>query len=160
MYLDHLLLNQAYPNLQIVIPFQIKYKNVTERVVNVQRSEYSSGQFLTIEITSQPGAEEMNARITATERMDLLHYIVIGRGDILLAKTLEVNTNIGELHYDDRYFMVMMVIIRHSLISSTAVYRRPHRELSKRIYLRRLYLYYTWTKFFFYKNMHFLKKIW
>lgn len=35
----------------------------------------------------------MRARISATEPMDLVHYVVIGRGDILLAKTLEVSTD-------------------------------------------------------------------
>ncbi|KAI8427884.1 hypothetical protein MSG28_002244 [Choristoneura fumiferana] len=33
----------------------------------------------------------MRARISSTERMDILHYAVIGRGDILMAKTLELS---------------------------------------------------------------------
>ncbi|XP_075992321.1 thioester-containing protein 1 allele R1-like [Anticarsia gemmatalis] len=70
----------------------IKYKEVTERVVNVQRSEYTS-QFLTAEVlTRDTGVGgEMRARITATEPMDMVHYAVIGRGDIIVAKTLELS---------------------------------------------------------------------
>ncbi|XP_028159271.1 CD109 antigen-like [Ostrinia furnacalis] len=71
----------------------IKYKDVVERVVNVQRNSDSSGQFLTVELLTRGTSvgDEMRARITATEPMDLVHYVVIGRGDILVAKTLELN---------------------------------------------------------------------
>ncbi|XP_004927018.1 C3 and PZP-like alpha-2-macroglobulin domain-containing protein 8 [Bombyx mori] len=71
----------------------IKYKEVTERVVNVQRNDYSGGQFLTLEMltaATSPGGE-MRARVTATEPMDIVHYVVIGRGEILLANTLELS---------------------------------------------------------------------
>lgn len=40
---------------------------------------------------TSPGGE-MRARVTATEPMDIVHYVVIGRGEILLANTLEVST--------------------------------------------------------------------
>ncbi|CAH0603133.1 unnamed protein product [Chrysodeixis includens] len=71
----------------------IKYKEVTERVVNVQRSEYSFGQFLTVEVLTRGTGvgDEMRARISATEPMDLVHYVVIGRGDIIVAKTVELS---------------------------------------------------------------------
>ncbi|XP_049691725.2 thioester-containing protein 1 allele R1 [Helicoverpa armigera] len=71
----------------------VKYKEVTERVVNVQRNEYSFGQFLTAEILTRGTGvgDEMRARITATEPMDLVHYAVIGRGDIIVAKTVELS---------------------------------------------------------------------
>ncbi|KAH9632718.1 hypothetical protein HF086_013090 [Spodoptera exigua] len=57
---------------------KVKYKEVTERVVNVQRSEYSFGQFLTAEILTRGTGVggEMRARITATEPMDMVHYAV------------------------------------------------------------------------------------
>lgn len=59
----------------------------------MQRSEYANGQFLTIEMLTSgtSSGDEMRARITGTEPMDLVHYVVIGRGDILIAKTLEVS---------------------------------------------------------------------
>ncbi|XP_022820433.1 CD109 antigen-like [Spodoptera litura] len=71
----------------------VKYKEVTERIVNVQRSEYSFGQFLTAEILTRGTGVggEMRARITATEPMDMVHYAVIGRGDIIVAKTVELS---------------------------------------------------------------------
>ncbi|KAG6455793.1 hypothetical protein O3G_MSEX009390, partial [Manduca sexta] len=71
----------------------VKYKEVSERVVNVQRNDYSGGQFFTMEIltSNTSNGDEMRARITATEPMDLVHYVVIGRGDILAAKTLELS---------------------------------------------------------------------
>ncbi|KAL0849223.1 hypothetical protein ABMA28_013556 [Loxostege sticticalis] len=71
----------------------IKYKDVVERVVNVQRNSDSGGQFLTVELLTRGTSvgDEMRARITATEPMDLVHYVVIGRGDILVAKTIELN---------------------------------------------------------------------
>ncbi|KAJ8726365.1 hypothetical protein PYW07_001063 [Mythimna separata] len=71
----------------------VKYKEVTERIVNVQRSEYSFGQFLTAEILTRGTGvgDEMRARITATEPMDMVHYAVIGRGDIIVAKTVELS---------------------------------------------------------------------
>lgn len=55
----------------------------------------SGGQFLSLEVLSRGTSvgDVMRARITATEPMDLVHYAVIGRGDILVAKTLEVRTN-------------------------------------------------------------------
>lgn len=67
---------------------------MSERVVNIQRNEISGGQFLTLEVLSRGTSvgDVMRARITATEPMDLVHYAVIGRGDILVAKTLEVRT--------------------------------------------------------------------
>ncbi|KAL4708067.1 hypothetical protein ACJJTC_009846 [Scirpophaga incertulas] len=71
----------------------IKYKEVTERVVNVQRNSGFGGQFLTVELLTRGTGtgDEMRARITATEPMDLVHYVVIARGDIVVAKTLELN---------------------------------------------------------------------
>lgn len=59
----------------------------------MQRSEYSFGQFLTAEILTRGTGVggEMRARITATEPMDMVHYAVIGRGDIIVAKTVEVS---------------------------------------------------------------------
>ncbi|CAB3250011.1 unnamed protein product [Arctia plantaginis] len=70
----------------------IKYKEVTERVVHVQRNEYTS-QYLTAEVLTRNTSvgDEMRARITATEPMDLVHYAVIGRGDIIVAKTIELS---------------------------------------------------------------------
>lgn len=58
----------------------------------MQRNSDSGGQFLTVELLTRGTSvgDEMRARITATEPMDLVHYVVIGRGDILVAKTLEV----------------------------------------------------------------------
>lgn len=52
------------------------------------------GQYLTIDVISRDTGvgDEMRAQITATETMDLVHYVVIGRGDILVAKTLEVSS--------------------------------------------------------------------
>ncbi|CAG9098707.1 unnamed protein product [Plutella xylostella] len=70
----------------------VKYKEVSERVINVQQSAPSGGQFLTIELLSRGSVgDEMRARISATEPMDLLNYAVIGRGDILHTKTLELS---------------------------------------------------------------------
>lgn len=63
---------------------------MSERVVNVQRNDYSNGQFLTMELLTRTG-DEIRARLSATEPMDLVHYVVIGRGDILVANTLEVS---------------------------------------------------------------------
>lgn len=62
-------------------------------MVNVQKSLDTDGQFLVIELLSRNTSvgDEMRARITATEPMDLVHYVIIGRGDILVAKTLEVS---------------------------------------------------------------------
>lgn len=58
-------------------------------MLNVVRCADTNGQFLTVEIltrnTSVGGV--MRARISSTERMDILHYVVIGRGDILTAET-------------------------------------------------------------------------
>ncbi|KAM3964840.1 thioester-containing protein 1 allele R1 [Aphomia sociella] len=81
----------AYVNSTLNL--QIKYKDITERVVNVQSSQASGNQFLSVELLTRGTAvgDEMRARITATEAMDLVHYVVIGRGDILIAKTLELN---------------------------------------------------------------------
>ncbi|CAH2104660.1 unnamed protein product [Euphydryas editha] len=71
----------------------VKYKEISERVVNVQKSLETSGQFLVIELLTRNTSvgDEMRARITATEPMDLVHYVIIGRGDILIAKTLELS---------------------------------------------------------------------
>lgn len=65
---------------------------MTERIENVQRNDYSGGNFLTMQMISKDtsAGDEMRARLSATEPMDLVHYVVIGRGDILLAKTMEV----------------------------------------------------------------------
>ncbi|CAH4004421.1 unnamed protein product [Pieris brassicae] len=70
----------------------VKYKEVSERIVNVQRS-ISSGQYLSLELlTRNTGVgDEMKARIVATEPMDIVHYVVMGRGDIVVAKTLELS---------------------------------------------------------------------
>lgn len=70
----------------------IRYKEVTERVVNVQRSEFTS-QFLTVELLSRDTAVggEIRARITASQPMDVINYAVIARGDIIEAKTLELS---------------------------------------------------------------------
>jgi hypothetical protein len=59
----------------------------------VIRSAGSYGQYLTVELLTRDTSVggEMRARISSTDRMDLLHYAVIGRGDILLAKTVEVS---------------------------------------------------------------------
>lgn len=72
----------------------MKYKEVSERVVHVQKSLENGGQFLTLEILSRNTGvgDEMRAQISATEAMDLVNYVVIGRGDILVAKTLEVRS--------------------------------------------------------------------
>ncbi|XP_063529848.1 thioester-containing protein 1 allele R1-like [Cydia strobilella] len=71
----------------------IKYKEVTERVINVIKSAGSKGQYLTVELLTRDTSVggELRARISSTEQMDLLHYAVIGRGDILLAKTVELS---------------------------------------------------------------------
>ncbi|XP_026487589.2 thioester-containing protein 1 allele S3-like [Vanessa tameamea] len=71
----------------------IKYKEISERVVNVQKSMETGGQFLVMELLTRNTSvgDEMRARITATEPMDLVHYVIIGRGDILVAKTLELS---------------------------------------------------------------------
>ncbi|CAH0725826.1 unnamed protein product, partial [Brenthis ino] len=71
----------------------VKFKEVSERVINVQRSLENSGQFLNIELLTRNTSvgDEMRARIDATEPMDLIHYVVIGRGDILAAKTFELS---------------------------------------------------------------------
>ncbi|XP_052755570.1 thioester-containing protein 1 allele R1-like isoform X2 [Galleria mellonella] len=81
----------AYTNSTLNL--QVRYKEVTERVVNVQSSQGSANQYLTMELLTRGTSvgDEMRARITATEPMDLVHYVVIGRGDILMAKTLELN---------------------------------------------------------------------
>ncbi|XP_026329682.1 CD109 antigen-like isoform X2 [Hyposmocoma kahamanoa] len=70
----------------------VKYKEVSERVVNIQRNEMYGGQFLSLEVLTRETSvgDVMRARITGTEPMDLVHYAVIGRGDILVAKTLEL----------------------------------------------------------------------
>lgn len=71
----------------------IKYKEVTERVENVQRNDYAGGNFLILEMLTRDtsAGDEMRARLTATENMDLVNYVVIARGDILLAKTMELS---------------------------------------------------------------------
>lgn len=71
----------------------IKYKEVTERIVNVRRSTGARGQHLSVEIVSRNVGVggQLRARVLATEPMDLLHYAVIGRGDVLLAKTVELS---------------------------------------------------------------------
>lgn len=84
----------------------MKYKDVAERIINVGSSAPSGGQFLTVETLTRgpPVGGEMRARVSATERMDLLNYAVIARGDIIHARTLEVyftlfylNTNVSLL---------------------------------------------------------------
>ena len=81
--------------MSLISPFfiKVKFKDVSERVVNVQKSLENSGQFLNIELLTRNTSvgEEMRARIDASEPMDLVHYVVIGRGDILVAKTFEVS---------------------------------------------------------------------
>jgi hypothetical protein len=79
---------------------------VTERVVNVQRNSDAGGQFLTVEMLSRGTAVggEMRARVTATEPMDLVHYVVIARGDIVVAKTLEVNLHVFTPNRSSRTF--------------------------------------------------------
>ncbi|CAG5022083.1 unnamed protein product [Parnassius apollo] len=68
----------------------IKYKAVTERVVNVVSG--SGGQQLSVQLlANEPGADEVRARVTATDPMDLLHYALVARGDILHARTLELS---------------------------------------------------------------------
>ncbi|XP_072936646.1 thioester-containing protein 1 allele S3-like isoform X2 [Epargyreus clarus] len=71
----------------------IKYNEVTERIVNIQRTAPADGQYLTVELLTRDTAvgDEMRARITSTEPMDMVHYVVIGRGDILVAKTVELS---------------------------------------------------------------------
>ncbi|XP_045774990.1 C3 and PZP-like alpha-2-macroglobulin domain-containing protein 8 [Maniola jurtina] len=71
----------------------VKYNEISERIVNVQKSMEKGGQYLTIDVISRDTGvgDEMRAQITATETMDLVHYVVIGRGDILVAKTLELS---------------------------------------------------------------------
>ncbi|XP_023935608.2 thioester-containing protein 1 allele S3 isoform X2 [Bicyclus anynana] len=73
--------------------FVVKYKEISERIVNIQKSLEKGEQFLSIEVlTRNTGiGDEMRAQITATEAMDIVHYVVIGRGDILIAKTLELS---------------------------------------------------------------------
>ncbi|XP_013181291.1 PREDICTED: C3 and PZP-like alpha-2-macroglobulin domain-containing protein 8 [Papilio xuthus] len=69
----------------------IKYKEVTERVVNVV-SGSGGGAALSVQLLSAAGdSGELSARIAANEPMDLLHYALVARGDILLAETLELN---------------------------------------------------------------------
>lgn len=68
------------------------------------------GQFLSLEVLTRETSvgDVMRARITTTEPMDLVHYAVIGRGDILVAKTLEVrNTTISLL-----YCVIIILSIR------------------------------------------------
>ncbi|XP_053625843.1 thioester-containing protein 1 allele S3-like [Plodia interpunctella] len=71
----------------------IKYKEASERVVQVTSGKDSGGQYLTVEVLTRDTAvgDELRARITSTEPMDLVHYLVIGRGDILVARTLELS---------------------------------------------------------------------
>ncbi|XP_041986950.1 CD109 antigen-like [Aricia agestis] len=80
------------PHINSTLNLVAKYRDVSERVVNVQRGAATDDGHLTIELLTRDTApgDEMRARITATETMDLLHYVVIGRGDILTAKTLEL----------------------------------------------------------------------
>ncbi|VVD02140.1 unnamed protein product [Leptidea sinapis] len=70
----------------------VKYKEVSERVVNVQKSISPGGQYITLELLTRDTAvgDVIHASIVATEPMDIVHYAVIGRGDILVAKTLEL----------------------------------------------------------------------
>lgn len=83
-------------NTNWIFNTQVKYKEISERVVNIQRNEMSGGQFLSLEVLTRETSvgDVMRARISATEPMDLVHYAVIGRGDILVAKTLEVRPTI------------------------------------------------------------------
>ncbi|XP_013188878.2 C3 and PZP-like alpha-2-macroglobulin domain-containing protein 8 [Amyelois transitella] len=71
----------------------IKYKEVTERVIQITSSKASGGRHLNVEVLTRDTAvgDELRARITSTEPMDLVHYVIIGRGDILVAKTLELS---------------------------------------------------------------------
>ncbi|CAK1549918.1 unnamed protein product [Leptosia nina] len=71
----------------------VKYKEVSERVVNVQKSISPGGQYLSLEVLSRNTAvgDNIKAKLTATEPMDIVHYLVIGRGDIVIAKTLELS---------------------------------------------------------------------
>ncbi|CAH2243434.1 jg9350 [Pararge aegeria aegeria] len=71
----------------------VKYKEISERVVNVQKSIEKGGQYLIVEMLTRDTrvGDEMRAQISATEPMDLVHYVIIGRGDILAAKTLELS---------------------------------------------------------------------
>ncbi|XP_038206788.1 C3 and PZP-like alpha-2-macroglobulin domain-containing protein 8 isoform X2 [Zerene cesonia] len=71
----------------------VKYKEVSERIVNVQKSLSPGGQYLTLEVLSSHTSvdDKIHAKIVATEAMDIIHYVVIGRGDIVVAKTLELN---------------------------------------------------------------------
>lgn len=80
------------PLFIFIFLYQIKYKEVTERVINVRRSSGTRGQHLALELLSTgatPGGE-MRIRTLATEPLDLLHYAVLGRGDLLYAKTIQV----------------------------------------------------------------------
>ncbi|XP_049864919.1 CD109 antigen-like isoform X2 [Pectinophora gossypiella] len=71
----------------------VKYKEVSQRIVNVRSGGASGGQFLTVEVLTRGTSvgDDLRARISSTEAMDLVHYAVIGRGDVLVAKTLELN---------------------------------------------------------------------
>ncbi|CAG4944809.1 unnamed protein product [Colias eurytheme] len=71
----------------------IKYKEVSERIVNVQKSLSPGGQYITLEVLSSHTSvdDKIHAKIVATEPMDIIHYVVIGRGDIVVAKSLELN---------------------------------------------------------------------
>ncbi|CAG9566895.1 unnamed protein product [Danaus chrysippus] len=71
----------------------IKYKEISERVVNVQKSLETGDQYMTLELLTRDMSigDELRGRATSTEPMDLVHYAVIGRGDILVAKTLELS---------------------------------------------------------------------
>lgn len=79
---------------------QVKYKEISERVVNVQSCAPSGDQYLTVEVVSSGGeiGGEMRARIHATEPMDLLNYAVVARGDIVYAKTVEVGNHRSVVH--------------------------------------------------------------
>lgn len=101
--------------------FQIKYKDVVERVVNVQRNSDSGGQFLTVELLTRGTSvgDEMRARITATEPMDLVHYVVIGRGDILVAKTIEVHI-LSDLKDWYRLFLTFVLKLIFTSYSTSA----------------------------------------
>ncbi|KPJ15105.1 CD109 antigen [Papilio machaon] len=69
----------------------IKYKEVTERVVNVV-SGSGGAAALSVQLLSAAGdSAELSARIAANQPMDLLHYALVARGDILLAETLELS---------------------------------------------------------------------
>ncbi|KAJ2953639.1 hypothetical protein O0L34_g1251 [Tuta absoluta] len=72
----------------------VKYKEVAERVINVQSGGASGGQFLIVEVLTHNTSvgDDMRVRISSTEAMDLVHYAVIGRGDILFAKSIELTS--------------------------------------------------------------------